>query len=77
LIELLGEAGIGTSVHYKPLHRMTYYRERYALKPEDFPNAERHWRGCVSLPVYPGLTNEELAYVVEAVRRCLRGKVEI
>ncbi len=69
LIEFLGDAGIGTSVHYKPLHRMTYYRERYGLKPEDFPNAERHWRGCVSLPVYPGLSERELAYIVEQVRR--------
>ena len=48
---------------------MTYYRERYGLKPEDFPDAERHWRGCVSLPVYPTLTNEELAYVVEQVKK--------
>ena len=71
VIERLGEAGIGTSVHYKPLHRMTYYRERYGLRPEDYPNAERHWRGCVSLPVYPSLSNEELACVVEEVRRCV------
>jgi dTDP-4-amino-4,6-dideoxygalactose transaminase len=71
LIELLGEAGIGTSVHYKPLHRMTYYRERYQLNEKCFPNAERHWRGCLSLPMYPGLSNEELEYVVAAVRRAL------
>lgn len=72
LIELLNEAGIGTSVHYKPLHRMTYYRERYQLSEQDFPNAERHWRGCVSLPIYPGLSNEELAYVVAEVKRNLK-----
>jgi dTDP-4-amino-4,6-dideoxygalactose transaminase len=72
LIELLGEAGIGTSVHYKPLHRMTYYRQRYGLKTEDFPNAEKHWRGCVSLPVYPTLSNDELAYIVSQIKRILR-----
>lgn len=71
LIELLGESGIGTSVHYKPLHRMTYYRERYALQEASFPNAERHWRGCVSLPLYPGLSNAELAFVVAEVKRAL------
>jgi dTDP-4-amino-4,6-dideoxygalactose transaminase len=71
LIELLGEAGIGTSVHYKPLHRMTYYRERYQLQEQNFPNAEKHWRGCVSLPLYPGLANEELAYVATAVKQAL------
>ncbi len=74
-IELLADAGIGTSVHYKPLHRMTYYRDRYGLKPDDFPNAERHWKGCVSLPVYPGLSNDELAYVVEQVKRIAHSNV--
>jgi dTDP-4-amino-4,6-dideoxygalactose transaminase len=69
-IGLLAEAGIGTSVHYKPLHRMTYYRERYDLRPEDYPEAERHWKGCVSLPVYPSLSDDELGYVVEQVKRC-------
>lgn len=73
-IDRLNEAGIGTSVHYKPLHRMTYYRERYQLNERDFPNTERHWRGCVSLPIYPGLTNAELAYVVAAVRKALKKK---
>jgi dTDP-4-amino-4,6-dideoxygalactose transaminase len=74
LIERLNEAGIGTSVHYKPLHRMTYYHERYHLNEQDFPNAEKHWRGCVSLPIYPGLSNEELAYVVGEVKRNLKPK---
>ncbi len=68
LIALMNEAGIGTSVHYKPLHRMTYYRERYGLRAEDYPNAERHWRGCVSLPIYPSLTEAELQYVCDTVR---------
>lgn len=66
-IDRLNEAGVGTSVHYKPLHRMTYYRERYGLKSEDYPNAERHWQGCVSLPVYPGLGDAECRYVCETI----------
>ncbi len=70
-IELMAEHGIGTSVHYKPLHRMTYYRKRYQLKPEDFPNAERMWKGCVSLPIYPSLTDEELEYVVNSTKMIL------
>jgi dTDP-4-amino-4,6-dideoxygalactose transaminase len=73
LIDLLRAVNIGTSVHYKPLHRMTYYRERYGLRTEDYPNAERHWKGCISLPVYPGLTEPELTYVVTEVRKCLDG----
>lgn len=67
LILLLAERGIGTSVHYKPLHRMTYYRDRYRLSPSDFPEAERTWNGCVSLPIYPTLTDDELEYVCECL----------
>ena len=70
-IEKLNKAGIGTSVHYKPLHRMTYYRERYALKVADYPQAERHWQGVVTLPVYPTLTNEELDYICTTIRNIL------
>jgi dTDP-4-amino-4,6-dideoxygalactose transaminase len=68
-MEKLAEAGIGTSVHYKPLHRMTYYRQQYGLEPEQYPNAERHWNGVVSLPIYPSLTDEELEYICGVIRR--------
>jgi dTDP-4-amino-4,6-dideoxygalactose transaminase len=71
LIELLAGRGIGTSVHYKPIHRMTYYRDRYALKAADFPNAERIWKGCLSLPIYPSLANEELQYITDTLRELL------
>ena len=66
-IEILADRGIGTSVHYKPLHRMTYYRERYNLRPVDFPNAERIWKGCVSLTIYPSLLDEEIEYVCKVI----------
>lgn len=63
LIKLLAEDGIGSSVHYKPLHRMTYYRDRYSLNPEDFPNSEHLWKGCISLPIYALLSEENLDYI--------------
>jgi dTDP-4-amino-4,6-dideoxygalactose transaminase len=72
LIDKLTAAGIGFSVHYKPLHRMTYYRERYGLSPEDFPAAEKHWQGVISLPIYPTLTDEELGYVCDVIKQALR-----
>jgi len=70
-IEGLIGKGIGFSVHYKPLHHMTYYKERYRLSPNDFPQSERHWRGCVSLPLSPSMSEEEVAYVIRAVRDLL------
>ena len=58
-------------MHYKPLHRMTYYREAYGLHPGDFPNAEAVWRGCLSLPIYAALTDSDLAYIGDALRTIL------
>lgn len=66
-IEMMSERGIGTSVHYKPLHRMTYYREHYGLRPNDYPNAERIWKRCVSLPIYPSLSDGELDYICSTI----------
>jgi len=62
---------IGTSVHYKPLHRMTYYKEKYNLKQEMFPNAEWVFERCVSLPMFSAMTDEQLGYVVESVKEIL------
>lgn len=67
LILALSEDGIGTSVHYKPLHRMTYYKDKYNLKAESFPNAELFWKSCISLPIYSSLQANELCYVKERV----------
>jgi len=72
LIELLAERGIGTSVHYKPIHRLRYYREKYALQPEDYPNAESIWRGCISLPIYPSLKDDELDYITNTLTELLQ-----
>ena len=72
LIDKMGEAGIGTSVHYKPLHQMSYYKEKYSLNPLDFPNAEKTWRGNVSLPIFPFMKEEELDYICKTMTLILR-----
>ncbi len=68
LIDRLNDDGIGTSVHYKPLHRMSYYREKYRLNGSDFPATEHIWQGCLSLPIYPALTDEQVTYVIDRVK---------
>lgn len=70
-IELMSLNNIGTSVHYKPLHHMTYYKEKYDLKPEDFPNCEKIWKGTVSLPIYPTLKESELKYICKTIKKIL------
>jgi len=70
-MELMAKKGIGTSVHYKPLHRMKYYKEAYNLNNSDFPNTERIWHGTVSLPIYPGLIQSELEFICQTIREIL------
>jgi dTDP-4-amino-4,6-dideoxygalactose transaminase len=71
LISALTEQGIGTSVHYRPLHQMTYWKQRYSFMPGEFPEADRYFAGAVTLPLFPTMTNQEVDRVVEAVRELL------
>ncbi|HEY8491314.1 MAG TPA: DegT/DnrJ/EryC1/StrS aminotransferase family protein, partial [Dehalococcoidia bacterium] len=66
-IELLRERGIGTSVHFIPVHLHPYYRERYGFREGDFPVTEDAWVRLISLPIYPDLTEEEIDRVARAV----------
>ncbi len=70
-IERLKERGIGTSVHFIPLYRFSYYR-RFGYKIEDFPNSEWVFERVVSLPIFPGMTDEEVNYVIENVVEILK-----
>jgi len=73
-IEKISNKGIGVSVHYKPIHRMTYYKQAYNLDPQNYPNAERIWKGTVSLPIYPDLTEDGLKYVCETVKSLMNNR---
>ena len=64
---MLLEKSVGTSVHYKPLHLMSYYRTTYSLDPNRFPRSNRRFSTVLSLPVYPDLTDEDVEYVVESI----------
>lgn len=66
-IEELRDRGIGTSVHFIPLHLQPYYRRTYGYKQGDFPNAEDAYSRCVSLPIFPSMSDVEVKRVIEAV----------
>ncbi len=70
-IELMSEAGIGTSVHFIPLHIHPYWRDRYGFKPEDFPVAYDVYKRAVSLPIYPKMTDDDTERVIQAVHSVL------
>lgn len=63
----LRAAGIGVQVHYAPVHCQPYYR-RLGFGPGRFPNAEAHGAEALSLPLFPTLSDDDRARVVEAVR---------
>lgn len=67
LIDRLKEKGIGTSVHFIPLHSFSYYKKAYRYTKKDFPVSERVFQKSLSLPIYPGLTDIEVEYTVENV----------
>jgi perosamine synthetase len=67
-IECLKREGIGTSVHFIPLHMHPYYRKTFGYRPEDFPNASAAFERIISLPLYPGMKEEDTRAVIEAVR---------
>ncbi|PYU29033.1 MAG: UDP-4-amino-4,6-dideoxy-N-acetyl-beta-L-altrosamine transaminase [Acidobacteria bacterium] len=68
-IDALKLAGIGTSVHFIPLHLHPYYQRAYGYKLGDFPNAEDAYSRCLSLPIFPDLTDAEVDRIIATVLR--------
>jgi dTDP-4-amino-4,6-dideoxygalactose transaminase len=66
----LGERGISTSVHFRPLHTTSYYRDRRPVRRwvSALPHTERQAAGALSLPLYPTLSSDEQGYVIEQLR---------
>jgi UDP-4-amino-4,6-dideoxy-N-acetyl-beta-L-altrosamine transaminase len=71
----LRSQGIGTQVHYIPVHLQPYYRENCGTGPGDLPRAESYYCEAISLPMYPDLTNEDVERVVTNMQRVLRKEV--
>jgi UDP-4-amino-4,6-dideoxy-N-acetyl-beta-L-altrosamine transaminase len=62
----LRSKNIFAQIHYIPCHLMPYYRA-FGWKEGDMPHAESYYKGCLSLPVFPSLTDEEQDYVIDTV----------
>lgn len=70
LMERLKAVGIGTQVHYIPVHLQPYYRERYGAL--SLPGAERYYTRTLSLPLFPAMRDEDVDRVVDALAQALR-----
>jgi perosamine synthetase len=71
-IDHLAESGIGTSVHFIPLHLHPYYRRTYGYAPDDLPVANAQFEREISLPIYPDLSDDDVDYVVDRLAGILR-----
>lgn len=71
VVEALTAEGIGTSLHFIPLHLQPYWRDTYGLVPEQFPVATDLYERTFSLPIYTRMTDADTDRVIDAVRRAL------
>lgn len=76
VIERMRAAGIGTSVHFIPLHLHPYYRRTYGYVPEDLPVAFSEYEREISLPIYPDLTETEVDVVSRALAEALSASTD-
>lgn len=72
LYNYLRSKNIYTQIHYIPCHLMPYYK-KFGWQEGDFPNAENYYRHCISLPMFPTLTKEEQAYVINEINNFYNG----
>lgn len=73
VVRRLGEAGIGTSVHFIPLHLHPHYQRRYGYAPGDFPTAEGIFERSISLPIWPGMSDVQVDRVAQTLLDVLAG----
>ena len=66
LYNYLREHDIYAQIHYIPCHLMPYYRQ-FGWKKQHMPNAETYYQNCISLPMFPTLTDEQIEYVIKII----------
>lgn len=71
LIQQLSDRGIGTSVHYIPLHQQPYWRDTYHLNPEQFPKADLAYQTMLSLPLYTSMSDADQDRVISTLDQLL------
>ena len=71
----LKEKGIGTGLHYIPLHLLTYYKTKYELRVNDFPVALRAYQQILSLPIYASMENKDVKTVIDQIKKIAKTRV--
>ncbi len=71
----LYKRGIEVGLHYIPLHLLSYYKQKYSLRVNDFPKALRNFQQVMSLPIHATMNDEDVAYVIEQVKEVAQSRV--
>jgi len=71
LIQILSDQGIGSSVHYVPLHRQPYWRDKYKLSVDMFPVTDKAYQAMLSIPLYTAMSDEQQDRIIQVLRETL------
>ena len=71
----LRDAGVGSGLHYIPLHLLSYYKSKYSLRVNDYPVALRSYQQVLSLPIYANMSDADVKFVIEKVKKIAKTRV--
>lgn len=71
IFDKLRACGIGVHVHYIPVHLQPYYRQHYGYKRGDYPHAESYYENCLTIPLFPRMSQQDMDRVVASVREII------
>lgn len=71
IFEDLQQAGLGVQVHYMPIHLHPFYKKQFGCAKGDFPNAEHYYESAISLPLFPGMTEQDVVRVIRTVKKII------
>ncbi len=71
----LRDEGVGTGLHYVPLHLLTYYKSKYSLRVNDFPVALRSYQQVLSLPIYGAMDDKDVKFVIDKIKKIAKTRV--
>ncbi|BCD60240.1 MULTISPECIES: DegT/DnrJ/EryC1/StrS aminotransferase family protein [unclassified Nitratiruptor] len=71
----LYKRGIEVGLHYIPLHLLSYYKQKYSLRINDFPKALRNYQQILSIPIHSGMSDEDVYYVIEQIKEVAQSRV--
>jgi perosamine synthetase len=72
IFDALRAENIGVHVHYIPVHLHPYYMQQFGFKKGDFPIAEKYYDQCLTIPVFPQMTKEDVHDVIFAVKKVMK-----